>query len=70
MSVKLKSGQHPAWESTPVGKLLVAAGLNQSSGARAVGISDRHMRQIVWGRAKLPTAIGLALKYLALKKSK
>jgi hypothetical protein len=65
MSVRLKRGQRPAWESTPIGKLLITAGLNQSSGARAVGISDRRMREFVWGRAEVPIAITLALKYLA-----
>ncbi len=54
----------PAWEKTALGKLLVAADLNQSTGAKALGLSSRQMRRYVAGKPPMPRTVELALQHL------
>lgn len=48
-------------------KLLDRAGLSQRGAARAIGISERHMRRYVAGEADVPLVVEFALRWVIHK---
>jgi transcriptional regulator with XRE-family HTH domain len=50
--------------ATQLQRLLDSAGLSQRGAAKAIGISERHMRRYVAGEAEVPLVVEFALRWV------